>query len=335
MWRTTGESREGQLFAAVVCILCVALAALPAPANAQWKPNIEYLTVYSGSLGGGWHPVGALTAEIIHEAIPALSTKVGPGGGTANPQLIQSGKGLLGMTYTGTQDEAYRGVGDFKTQHKDLRHILSMYSIPFWWVVRKDSDITSIAHLATKRISPGRIGQTGLQVSTESLKAYGLTFDSIKAKGGMVSLLGDQERLDSLRDRHLDAISGLFPLNFSGLLSLKLTPGVRLIGLEREHIQKLTGVIPGLGEVRVPKGTFDKDQTGDLYTVSAVTSLICHVSLEDELVYRIAKAVVEGKKRFNPYFPEEDNNMETPLMGNTIPVHPGALKYFKERGWAK
>jgi TRAP-type uncharacterized transport system substrate-binding protein len=45
--------------------------------------------------------------------------------------------------------------------------------------------------------------------------------------------------------------------------------------------------------------------------------------------------VVEGKKRFNPYFPEEDNNMETPLMGNTIPVHPGALKYFKERGWAK
>jgi len=314
---------------------CAVLAILPTAASAQWKPKIEYLTVYSGSLGGGWHPVGALTAEIIHEAIPALSTKVGPGGGTANPQLIQSGKGLLGMTYTGTQDEAYRGVGDFKTPHQDIRHIISMYSIPFWWVVRKDSDITSIAHLANKRISPGRIGQTGLHVATESLKVYGITFDSIKAKGGMVSLLGDQERLDSLRDRHLDAISGLFPLNFSGLLSLKLTPGIRLIGLGREQIQKLRGVIAGLGEVKVLKGTFDKDQAEDLYTVSAVTSLICHVSLEDELVYRIAKAMVEGKKRFNQYFPEEDNTMETPLMGNTIPAHPGALKYYRERGWAK
>lgn len=329
------RSRRVCFLTIAIAISCAALTILPTAASAQWKPNIEYLTVYSGSLGGGWHPVGALTAEIIHEAIPALTTKVGPGGGTANPQLIQSGKGLVGMTYTGTQDDAYRGVADFNTPHKDIRHVISMYSIPFWWVVRKDSDITSVAHLANKRISPGRIGQTGLHVSTESLKAYGITFESIKAKGGMVSLLGDQERLDSLRDRHVDAISGLFPLNFSGLLSLKLTPGVRIIGLDRERIKKVMEVIPSLGEVKVSKGTFDKDQTEDLYTVTAVTSLICHASLEDELVYRIAKAMVEGKKRYNPYFLELDNTMDTPLIGNTIPVHPGAMKYYKERGWAK
>ena len=301
----------------------------------EWKPELEFLSVYSGSLGGGWHPVGALTAEIIHEEIPALTTKVAPGGGTANPSTVQRKDGLFGMTFTGTAVQAMQGVGDFDEPHPDIRHVMSIWTTPFWWVVLRDGDIYSVADLYNKDISPGRVGQTGLKVATETLRAYGLTFDSIKEAGGTVSLLGDQERLNSFRDRHLDAISGLFPLNFSGLQELKVTPGIRLIGSDEEHIKIVQEEIPGLAKVVVPPKSFDKYQTEELKTVSAVTCFIAHKDLEDELVYRIVEAIIKNMERYSTYFTMEDNTMDTPLAGNQIPVHPGAMRYFEEHGYTE
>jgi len=304
-------------------------------AKAEWKPSIEFLSVYSGSLGGGWHPVGALTAEIIHEEIPALITKVAPGGGTANPSTIQRKDGLLGMTFTGTAVQARKGLGKFKKPHPDIRHVISMYSIPFWWVVLRKSDINSVADLYNKNISPGRVGQTGLTIATETLKAYNLTFDSIKKAGGTVSLLGDKERFNMLRDRHLNSMSGLLSLSQSGLQELRISPGVRLIGSDDEHIKIVQKAVPGLAKFVVPAGTFDKYQKEELKTVSAVTCLVAHKDLEDEIVYRVVEAMIKNMKRYNTYFSMQDNSMSRPLAGNNIPVHPGAMKYYKERGYTK
>lgn len=304
-------------------------------AKSEWKPGIEFLSVYSGSIGGGWHPVGALTAEIIHEEIPALITKVAPGGGTANPSTIQRKDGLLGMTFTGTAVQARTGVGKFKEPHPDIRHVISMYSIPFWWVVLRNSDINSIADLRNKNISPGRVGQTGLTIATETLKAYDLTFDDIKKSGGTVSLLGDKERFNMLRDRHLNAMSGLLSLTQSGLQELKVSPGVRLIGIDDAQITKVQKAVPGLAKFVVPPGTFDKYQKEELKTVSAVTCLVAHKDLEDEIVYRVVGAMIKNMKRYNTYFSMQDNCMGRPLAGNNIPVHPGAMKYYKEHGYVK
>ena len=150
-----------------------------------------------------------------------------------------------------------------------------------------------------------------------------------------MSLLGDQERLNSFRDRHLDAISGLFPLNFSGLQELKVTPGIRLIGSDEEHIKIVQEEIPGLAKVVVPPKSFDKYQTEELKTVSAVTCFIAHKDLEDELVYRIVEAIIKNMERYSTYFTMADNTMDTPLAGNQIPVHPGAMRYFEEHGYTE
>lgn len=295
--------------------------------------EVKFLEVFSGSMGGSWYSVGSETAVILQKKIDGLDARVAPGGGTANPRIIQDKEGLLGLTYTGTADEAYKGIEGFEKPHEDLRHIISIYSMPFLWIALRNSDIDSVYDLADKRISPGRTGQTGLKMAQQVLEAHGITFESITENGGTVSLLGDSERLNMLRDRNLDAASGLFPLSHSELQSLCLNPGIKLVSLDEKKIDELIEKVPGLAKVKIPAGTFDKRQKEDVYTIVSVTCLIGHKSLDDELVYKIVEAMIEERERFNKYFPAEDNVMLQPLMGKgEIPVHPGALKYYQEKG---
>jgi hypothetical protein len=276
-----------------------------------------------------------LTAEIVKKAIPQLSTKPGPGGGVANAKKLEGGQGRIGMCLSNTQVQAYKGMSPFKKPHKNLRHIISMYQLPFIWIVRKDSGITSLKDLGDKRISPAKVGQTTYVLSQASLKAYGITFDSIKANGGIVQILGDKERVNMLKDKHVDAIACMWPLNHANFLSLQMMPGIRLVSMDKPHIKKIMASTPGIAELEIPKGTFQKDQKKDAYSISAVTTLIGRADVDDELVYRIVKAMVEAQERYHKYVPASDIAMTTPLVGNTIPVHPGAMRYFKEKGLVK
>jgi len=317
----------------IVCCLIIGL--VYSAAYAEWKPKEKYLTIYNGSLGGGWHPVATLTAEIIKEAIPQLSTKPGPGGGVANAKKLEGGQGRIGMCLSNTQVQAYKGIPPFEKPHKNLRHIISMYQLPFVWIVRKDSGVTSLKDLGDKRISPAKVGQTTYVLSQASLKAYGITFDSIKANGGIVQILGDKERVNMLKDKHVDAIACMWPLNHANFLSLQMMPGIRLLSMDKPHIKKIMKSTPGIAELKIPKGTFQKDQEKDVYSISAVTTLIGRADVDEELVYRIVKAMMESQKRYHQYVPASDIAMNTPMVGNMIPVHPGAMRYFKEKGLVK
>lgn len=327
---------RGEKAVGIGCVLALMVTLIFTVAHAEWKPKIKYLTVYDGTLGGGWHPVAELTASLIHEAIPEISTTSGPGGGVANAKALQSGRGKIGMCLSNTQVQAYRGLGTFKSPHKDLRHVVSLYNLPHVWIVRKDSDFTSFEQLGDKSISTGKVGQTTFVLGQAILKAYGITFKSIKAKGGVVHILGDRERINMLKDKHIDAMALMAPLNHANFLSLKVMPGIRLLSIDKDKLQEIIESTPGIAELKIPKGTFQKDQKHDVYSISAVTTLICRADLEDELVYRITKAVVENHKRYLQYVPEQDKLMDTkPFHANMIPVHPGAMRYFKEKGMAK
>ena len=318
----------------LTCIFAMGL--MSAPVCADWQPKIKYLTVYDGTLGGGWHPVATLTSEIIHEAIPQISAKPGPGGGVANAKKLQAGGGKIGMCLSNTQAQAYKGLGTFGKPHTDLRHMISLYNLPHVWIVRKDSDLTSFAQLADKNISTGKVGQTTFVLGQAILKAYGVTLDSIKAKGGVVHILGDRERVNMLKDKHIDAMSLMAPLNHANFLSLKVMPGIRLLSIDKDKLKTIIDSTPGIAELVIPKGTFQKDQKADVYSISAVTTLICRADLEDELVYRITKAVVENQKRYTQYVPDDIKLMHIkPLHANMLPVHPGAMRYFKEKGMVK
>ncbi len=307
-----------------------------AAAEEGYKSSVDFLEIYSGSYGGSMYLVGADMALVLEENLPGLSAKTAIGGGTANPGIIQTKQGMSGMIYTGVAYEAYSGTGAWaeKGAHPDLMHAMSVYSLPFLWVVLEESNIKSIYDLADKRISPGKTGQTGLVVAEASLNVHGLTFDSISANGGTVSLLGDSDRINMLRDRNIDAFSGLFPINYSELQSLAINPGVRIIGLDPATIPAILEKIPGSVEVVIPAGTFNAKQTEDIHTIALVASWIVNKDLDEEFVYQAVKALYNNQAPVAKNYPESDNQMSNPLAGKVpeMPVHPGAQRFFDEMG---
>ena len=307
------------------CVLSVAQAADP-----------DFLEVFSGSSGGSWYNVGSEIATVIQDNVPGMLARVAPGGGSANPTTVQNKEGWMGLVYTGVAYDAYMGQGDYDTAHSDICHVISLYSMPFLWVaLRENNDINTVYDLADKRVSPGRTGQTGLAIARASLAAHGIDMDKITENGGTVSLLGDSERLNMLRDRNLDAVSGLLPLDHSELKSMSLNPGITLISLDPEKIPALQEAVPGLEAITIEPLTFDEYQTEPVYTVAAITSVICHKDLSEDLVYNITKAIYENAETFAKYYGEQDGVIQSnPLAGvdEDFPVHPGALKFYKEIG---
>ena len=311
-------------------------AAPAATTEDDYKSSVDFLEIYSGSFGGSMYLVGADMALTLEEHIPGLTAKTAVGGGTANPGVIQRKEGMSGMIYTGVAYEAYSGTGAWaeKGAHPDLMHAISVYSLPFLWIVLDESDIYSIYDLANKRISPGKTGQTGLVVAEASLNVHGITFDSISANGGTVSLLGDSDRINMLRDRNIDAFSGLFPVNYSELQSLSLSPGVRVIGLDPATIPALLEKVPGAVEVVIPAGTFNAKQTEDVHTVALVSSWIVNKDLDEDFVYHAVKTLYYNQDEIKKNYPESDNQLSDPLSGKVpeMPVHPGAQRFFDEIG---
>lgn len=315
-------------------IIAVALSAGSARAG-----DVDFLELFSGSMGGSWYASGSEMAAIIQESIPGMTARVAPGGGEANPPIIQKKQGLLGMVYSGAVLEAFKGTGSFKEPHPDIRHIAALTYMPLlWFGLRSDDRIKTLYDLSDKRISPGRTGQTGLTLARDSLAAHDIDLNDITKNGGTVSLLGDAERMNMIRDRNLDAASGLFPLDHSELQSLSLSPGIKLITMDPERIPIMQARFPGLVQIEIPPGRFDKHQTEPVITIASVVTLIGHVDLSEDLVYNITKALVENHERLNRYFAPDDVVIHVdPLAGKAeeFPIHPGAMKYFKEKGLVK
>lgn len=320
------------LLLTLVLVLVMNMCLIPA-AQAETP---EFLEVFSGSSGGSWYTVGSEVATVIQENVDGMMARVAPGGGSANPTTVQKKEGLLALAYTGVAYEAFTGQGNYTEPHTDLCHVISLYSMPFLWVtLREFEDINTVYDLGDKRISPGRTGQAGLAYARASLAAHGIDMDQITANGGTVSLLGDAERLNMLRDRNLDAASGNFPLDHSELQSMSLNPGIKLLSMDPEKIPELQSMVSGLEAITIAPGTFDEHQTEPIYTVANVTNIICHKDLSEDLVYSITKAIYENADAFNKYYNADDSVIQSnPLAGldPSFPVHPGAMKFYKEIG---
>jgi hypothetical protein len=299
-------------------------------ASGAWEPEVKFLTVFAGTPGGTWQAPGAMVANLISEEIPQIKTTIGPGGGEVNCKTLEGGRGMIGLGMAGTEAQAYYGLPPFDKPYKRLRHLISLYRFPHFWIARMDSDITKIEDMKNKSISPGKQGQVTTRLGLEILKAYGMTPESIKANGGMVHFLGTGDRGDMLRDKHIEAMSQQGLLNDPLIQDLSLNPGIRMIGLDEDKANKVIAANKGLVKMIVPKGTL-KGQNEDKLILATVNTLMVRDDMSEELAYRITKAVLERAHRFKEIGVEIFTTKEGVLTGNEIPVHPGAMRYIQEK----
>jgi TRAP transporter TAXI family solute receptor len=297
------------------------------------QAETKFLRMFSGPEGGSWYPLGSAMMNII-EKETGISTSNGPGGGVGNCKAVNAGRADFGWTYTHTAYNAYNGRGKFKKKNTNVRHLMSLYPGVFQIAVPASSKIFSVSDLADKRIVPGKVGFSGTVIAENVLAAYGLTFDSIKKNGGLVNYVGYSDSAALMKDGHSDCYMAVTSCPQSTMIDLMFRPGIRFLSVDKEHMDKIKVLDPGLMGAIIPKGAY-KGVDQDIPTVGTVTCLVVSKEVPEDLAYKVVKtlyanwpALAEVKKQAI-----ENSKPEKAAMGAGIPVHAGALKYYKEMGY--
>jgi TRAP transporter TAXI family solute receptor len=305
-----------------ILLLCVS-------AEAQTKSN--RLSIATGGTGGVYYPMGGGMASVISKYIPNTeATAEVTAGSVDNCKLLQTGKGDLALIMADIGYDALKGLGRFKSGAIPLRTIAVVYSNYMHFVTLDGSGINSVPDMKGKRVSTGSPG-SGTEVKTmRVLESYGINGEKdIKRER-----LGVAESAGALKDRKIDAFTWDGGLPTAAVLDLAATPGIKVrILTNGDHLGKLLQKYgPVYFNLSIPKTTYP-GMNADARVVCVANLLICHEKMDNGLAYNITKVLIEHQPELVAVHKEARNlTLATAAVGSSLPFHPGAIKYFQEKG---
>jgi len=268
-------------------------------------------------------------AKIINTYVPEVSINVVETGASVdNINRIKKGQLDLGMTTIHLQYQAYHGMGPWKDNPIKDQYVLWVYQpAPQNFVVREDSGVKTVYDLAGKAFNPGMRGSATEKTVEAILDALAVTPNFYRG--------GTDDTVASVKDNrivgYVKSGAGVKSLDASTLDIATFTP-IRLIGFADKDIAKVQAKYPYLSPVTVPKGIY-KDSPG-YKTFAMLIGVVASKNLPEDLVYKMVKASHEHFSDQVAAYPsiKGDNLPELTLETCTVPLHPGAIKYYKELG---
>lgn len=302
----------------------------------------KFIKIVSTSPGVGWYIVAAHLAEAIEKEMPGIKATAAGGGSGVNPVDISAGKAQFGWTVDASGEDAYHGRGDYKKPLKNLRLVGGFATTPIQICVRADSTIKHVTDLKNKKIAVGKSGWGTTKLNLGLLEAFGMTPDSIKAAGGIVHFTGYEDWATMLQDKQIDGFLYWGGLPSPLTLSVIEEPGIRILSFTDEEVARvLERPIFRLAysfPMKVKKEIYPKVLKEDVNSLAYVSIALTNEELPKELVYKVTKLFFETHKMKEVY---QDGLSFTPklneivLKKTTIPLHPGAEQYFREKGILK
>ncbi|MHC1758221.1 MAG: TAXI family TRAP transporter solute-binding subunit [Negativicutes bacterium] len=297
--------------------------------------KIQNINIATATTGGVYYPLGNAMSQLFNQKIPSIKASAGATAGTPqNILLMQKKEAEVAFAQNGVAFYAYNGKEMFKDKPtKFLRGITNLYPNVMHIVVAANSNIKSVKDFAGKKFVPGAIGSATEINSKEILSLYGLDYKDKKNVKG--EYLGYSEAAEALKDGRVDGILIAGGLPTSSVLDAASSLKIRILSIEPEMIAKLKETMPWYYEITIPKGTYI-GQTEDVKTVAVANLLICRDDLSNELVYNMTKALHDNQKDLvAAHSAAKDMKLQDALKGMTVPMHPGAEKYYKEKGIMK
>ena len=309
--------------------LAVLAAALVVPSVAQQKTTLVFS---AGPTGGSWTPMAAATAEVIRKKYPELDVLVEPGAALVNMEKMRGDKADLAWSMTTVMADARGGTNSWKGKQTDKPLFVANYYPNVWQLaVPQTSEVKSLKDLKGKAVALPPRGNTSLAEGWEwLLKANGMTLNDLGTKSyGSIT-----ENAETIRNRQAIGMGWFTTVPASFMLDLGTSIKMRMIGVSDAEIAEMKKLNPGFVKHVIPKGTYS--QYGieeDVHTIQAPTILIAHAKTPADVVYKVAKAVVEGREDFTRVSAAMKGVSAKDMAQNHgLPVHPGAEKYFKEAG---
>lgn len=268
-------------------------------------------------------------AKIMNTHVPEVNINVVETGASVdNINRIKKGQLDLGMTTIHLQYQAYHGMGPWKDNAIKDQYVLWVYQpAPQNFVVREDSGVKSVYDLPGKTFNPGMRGSATEKTAEAILDALGVTPNFYRG--------GTEDTVAAIKDRrvvgYVKSGAGVKSLDASTLDIATFAP-IRLLGFTDQDIAKVQAKYPYLSPVTVPKGIY-KD-TPDHKTFAMLIGVVASKNLSEDLVYKMVKAAHENFADQVAAYPsiKGENLSALTLDTCTVPLHPGAIKYYKEKG---
>lgn len=300
----------------------------PFLALGQEKVDIKMMT---GPMGGSWVPLGGAIAELIQKNIPGTTVSVSPGGGIANVVGVEGGKADIGFGNSSSSVDGVSGREPFKAPTKNVMQLANLYPQYFQMVVLEDSGIKSPADLKGKGICPGPKGHTGELLAQQVFQIYGLSYKDMSK----INHVSYADAVSLMKDGHAEGYLLGTTIPASSILDLATTKKIRLLSLPEDKIRELQKMNVGYLKRIIPSGTYP-GVNYDTITVGYFTHLVISAKLPEPLVYHITKILSENVERLGDVVKDMKGvTVKDLALDIGVPFHPGALKYYKEKGVIK
>ena len=294
----------------------------------------RYITIGTGGQTGVYFVVGQSICRLVNRGTPEHNLKCtapSTGGSIANINAISAGDMDMGVAQSDWQYHAYNGTSEFEGKGFDkLRAVFSVHGEPFTVVARKDSGAESFDDLFGKRVNVGNPGSGQRATMEVVLNAMGKS-DSDFA---MASELKPAEQSAALGDNKVDAIIYTVGHPNGSIQEATSTVDASILPVTGEAIDKLVNENPYYAKATIPGGMY-KGTDEDVETFGVKATFVTSSDVPDDVVYTVVQAVFDNFDRFKGLHPAFANLKEEDMIsdGLSAPLHPGAEKYYKERGW--
>src|SRR2546427_3902734 len=316
----------------VICALAMGAAAMAGAAFGQGANQALNIAIATGGTGGVYYPHGGGMANVLSKYVPGVqATARVTGGSVDNLKLIGSQQSEVALVMVDAALDALKGEDKFKGSPVEVRTLMVLYPNRMHVVTIDGTGIEKMADLKGKRVSTGSPGSATEVMAFRVIEAAGLDKDRDMRR----ERLGVAESVNAIKDRKIDAFFWVGGLPTAGVTDLGATPGVKIKLIDHSDVVDKMNAKYGKLYVTdvIPTKTYPgQDKDNRIATVWNI--LVTDDKMSNDLVYAINKVIFDRKADLVAVHKEAENiDYKFQLKGNSpVPWHPGALKYFADKG---
>ncbi|RST75253.1 TAXI family TRAP transporter solute-binding subunit [Siminovitchia acidinfaciens] len=286
--------------------------------------GVKFISIATGGTGGTYYPLGGSFANLIKDATGIESNAVTSGASAENMALIKKEEVEVAFTQTDIATYATEGKRMFKEKVENMKGLGTLYPETIQIVTTEKSGIKSVEDLKGKTVSVGESGSGVIANAEQILEIYGMSFDDVKARN-----LSFDDSTTGIQDGTIDAAFITAGTPTGAVEGLSATEKVVIVPLDDDKINALIEKYPYYSKESIKKGTYNSKS--DVNTVAVQAMLVVRSDLSDDLVYEMTKAIYDNTDKIG-HAKGEQISAENALKGMSIDLHPGAKKYFDEKG---
>ncbi len=292
----------------------------------------ERLAIGTASTGGTWYPLGGGVANMINKYVKGYHAAAHPSGASIeNIRAISRKQDTIALSMPDTAFYAFNSMDAFANKPvKEIRGLMSTYPIDIQFFALTKSNIKTISDLKGKKVAVGAPGSGTEAMARYVLNVFGMTYDHIDEQ-----FLSATETTEALKDGNIDAGIVTLGTPAPALIDLATQRDIFFLDIPPETAQKINKEFPAYFPTTIPAGTY-KGQEKPHHTLSWMGVFVVHQDLSEKLAYDILQAVFEHKSELDSIHATfKQITLENAVKGMPIPFHPGAIKFFKEKGVMK